>query len=346
MKRRLPGLSRRHCLRLVIRALALLSWLYATAAFAAFGPDDIALVINEADPHSVSTGELYAKARAIPEDAVIRVRFTASKGRISPKVFQRIKAEVDGRTPARIQAYALAWTEPWRVGCMSVTSAFALGFDKRYCAKGCKPTAPSPYFNTASSAPHSDFGLRPAMLIAGRTQEHVRRLIERGVAADGTRPRAAAYLMETSDKARNTRASQYSQYRNLFNGYLDVKVVKADELEDRSDVLFYFTGLAQVKGIESNRFLPGAIADHLTSSGGRLIGGGQMSALKWLEAGAAGSYGAVVEPCSYPQKFPHPAVVIGYYLSGDTLIEAYWKSVAWPGQGVFIGEPLAAPFRR
>ncbi len=41
-----------------------------------------------------------------------------------------------------------------------------------------------------------------------------------------------------------------------------------------------------------------------------------------------------------------PAVAIGHYLRGDTLIEAYWKSVATPGQGIFIGEPLAAPFRR
>jgi xylose isomerase len=33
-----------------------------------------------------------------------------------------------------------------------------------------------------------------------------------------------------------------------------------------------------------------------------------------------------------------------HYLSGDTAIEAYWKSVVWPGQGVFIGEPLARPY--
>ena len=32
------------------------------------------------------------------------------------------------------------------------------------------------------------------------------------------------------------------------------------------------------------------------------------------------------------------------YLRGNSLIEAYWKSVAWPGQGIFIGEPLAKPF--
>ncbi len=33
-----------------------------------------------------------------------------------------------------------------------------------------------------------------------------------------------------------------------------------------------------------------------------------------------------------------------YYIRGNSLIEAYWKSVAWPGQGIFVGEPLAKPF--
>jgi len=76
-----------------------------------------------------------------------------------------------------------------------------------------------------------------------------------------------------------------------------------------------------------------------------LTDSGQMSALRWLETGATGSYGAVVEPCNLLQKFPHPAIVAGHYLRGETLIEAYWKSVLMPGQGIFVGEPLAAPFR-
>ena len=46
------------------------------------------------------------------------------------------------------------------------------------------------------------------------------------------------------------------------------------------------------------------------------------------------------------QKFPHPTVLLKRYLSGDSAIEAYWKSVAWPAQGVFIGDPLAAPYAR
>jgi hypothetical protein len=33
-------------------------------------------------------------------------------------------------------------------------------------------------------------------------------------------------------------------------------------------------------------------------------------------------------------------------LAGETAIEAYWKSVSWPAQGVVIGEPLAAPYLR
>jgi hypothetical protein len=33
-----------------------------------------------------------------------------------------------------------------------------------------------------------------------------------------------------------------------------------------------------------------------------------------------------------------------HYLAGETLIESYWKSVAMPGQGIFIGEPLARPY--
>jgi hypothetical protein len=69
-----------------------------------------------------------------------------------------------------------------------------------------------------------------------------------------------------------------------------------------------------------------------------------MSSLRWLEAGATASYGTVVEPCNLPAKFPNPAIVIARYVSGETLIEAYWKSVAMPGQGIFIGEPLADPF--
>ena len=94
-----------------------------------------------------------------------------------------------------------------------------------------------------------------------------------------------------------------------------------------------------------SRWRPGAVADHLTSYGGVLpSGNGQMPATEWLKAGATASYGTVEEPCAYTRKFPEVSVLLEHYLRGATVIEAYWKSVAWPGQGLFVGDPLARPW--
>ena len=115
-------------------------------------------------------------------------------------------------------------------------------------------------------------------------------------------------------------------------------------ISGEEDVFFYFTGLARVGDIDTNTYRPGAITDHLTSFGGRVPTSGQMSVVEGLEAGATGSYGTVVEPCNFTQKFPVVPVVVERYFRGETLVEAYWKSVRWPGEGLFVGEPLARPF--
>src|SRR5262249_47181708 len=129
-----------------------------------------------------------------------------------------------------------------------------------------------------------------------------------------------------------------------FASKLPVHIEDAAVMRDKQDVMFYFTGAARVADIASNRFPAGAVADHLTSLGGQLTDSSQMSALRWLEAGGTGSYGTVVEPCNFAAKFPNPNVLLRHYLAGDTLIEAYWKSVAMAGQGIFIGEPLSRPY--
>ena len=309
------------------------------------GPDDIAVIVNDADPQSRRVADYYQARRNIPAANVIHVRFPGGATELSRDEFARIKREVDARTPPTVQAYALAWTVPYRVECMSITTAFALGFDAAYCSQQhCATTKPSPYFNTAGAAPYSDYGLRPTMALAGRNFEQVKALIDRGVASDATHPRGTGYLLSTGDKARNVRAAIYPAIVKRAAGWVDLEIVQQDAIENKKDVLFYFTGMAQVPGLDTLRFVPGAIADHLTSAGGQLIDSSQMSSLRWLEAGATGSYGAVVEPCNHPGKFPNPALAIFWYLQGETLIEAYWKSVAMPGEGIFIGEPLANPF--
>ncbi len=311
-----------------------------------FGPKELAVIVNDADPVSVKVAEYYKSSRRIPKTNVIHVNFRPDQVSMPRAEFQKIKDAVDVATPRNVQAYALTWTIPYRVECMSITTAFAAGFNEGFCSKTCGPTKLNPYYNSNSHRPYDDYRMRPTMMLAGRNFSEMKRLIDRGVASDHTFPGGTGYLVSTSDKARNVRAVNYPEIiQQYLDSSLDLRLVRADYIKDRSGVLFYFTGIKSVKALKTIRFVPGAIADHLTSSGGNLTGNGdQMSSLQWLERGATGSYGTVVEPCNYLGKFPGPGIVISRYLHGETLLEAYWKSVAWPGEGIFIGEPLAAPF--
>lgn len=309
-----------------------------------FTAGDLAVIINDADPLSRQIGNYYRKARNIPAANVIHLDFPPGRDTLSKDEFQQLKAKLDRKTPPHIQAYAVAWTIPFRVDCMSLTSALAFGFDESYCSSECGPTKPSRYFNSSSFSPASDYRLRPAMMLAGINFDEIKTLIDRGIAADQSFPEGRAYLVITSDKARSVRAGYFEQTAKELTGVFPIEIVEAEAITDRHDVLFYFTGLAEVPDLHTLDFLPGALADHLTSSGGQLTGSSQMSILRWLEAGATASYGTVVEPCNHMQKFPFPGIAMFHYALGASAIEAYWKSVAWPGEGVFIGEPLAQPF--
>jgi len=304
----------------------------------------LAIVVNENDPQSRRIADYYQLKRGIPDENIISVNLPNDKKSIGRKKFEQIYQYVKDNTPSHIQFYALAWSQPYKVGCMSMTSAFAFGFDEAYCAKGCNSTKQSAYFNSASRRPYHDLGIRPTMMLAGSSVEQVRDMIDRGVEADASYPKGTAYLVSTSDKARNVRSHFYPSVADQLGNRINIQIENTNAITGKDDVLFYITGLKQVDNIDSNQFVSGAIADHLTSVGGVLFGGSQMSILRWLEAGATASYGTVVEPCAFPQKFPHPAIVIDRYTRGEALIEAYWKSVAWPGQGLFVGEPLASPY--
>lgn len=305
----------------------------------------LAILVNENDPESLEIARYYQKARGIPAENIISLNFKHNIDELSISEFNEIEMQLKERVDDEVQAYVLAWRKPWRVNCMSITSAFTLGFNESYCAKGCKLTKPVKYYNSPSGFPYRDHKIRPSMMLSGGSLQSVFKLIDNGVAADYTRPKGTAYLMSTSDKQRNVRMTYYPLIQNTLSNLFKIKTIEADAVKNANDVMFYFTGQEKVKWISGNNFLPGAIADHLTSTGGHLFDGSQMSIIDWIDSGVTGSYGTVTEPCNFVQKFPNPAIVMQKYFSGDTLIESYWKSVKMPGQGVFVGEPLAAPYK-
>jgi uncharacterized protein (TIGR03790 family) len=168
---------------------------------------DVAVVVNEEDPQSLEIGRFYLQTRGIPASQLIRVRFRPGSPNLDPRLFRRLREEILRQTPAHVQAYAVAWTAPWRVGCQSITSALSLGVDPRWCAQGCRLSHPSPYYGRGGvRRPWDELGIRPSMLLAGVDAHQVRQLIRRGKAADGTAPPGTAYLLSTSDATRNVRA--------------------------------------------------------------------------------------------------------------------------------------------
>jgi uncharacterized protein (TIGR03790 family) len=312
---------------------------------------DLGLVINVNDPYSVKVGQFYLDARQLTESQVLRVELPV-RAELTPDEFRVLDARIRQFFGPDIQALALAWSQPFAVDCHSITGALTLGFDASLCTKTCAPSRKSSYFNAYTPRPFADLQMRPSMLLAAKSVSMAEDMIRRGVASDHTlglrgSPPVNAHFLVTSDNARSSRAHLFPPPGLLRAVGIDVHVEKSNVLQGTDRLLLYETGLSQVDKLDTLKWVPGGIGDHLTSYGGRIDGkSGQMSALEWIASGATASYGTVSEPCAHPQKFPHPQVLLLHYAQGSSLIEAYWKSVAWPQQGLFIGEPLAAPFAR
>ncbi len=313
------------------------------------GAADLGLVINTADPYSVAVGEHYIRRRGLGQQQVLRLALPTGAA-LQPAEFEALRSRIDQHFGPGIQALALAWRAPYAVACNSITGALALGFDAGLCDNGCKPSRLSPYFNSASSRPLADHGWRPAMLLAADSVEQARELIDRGVRADHTlarrnRPPVTVLQLLTDDVARRVRTALYPPAGALPGLGVQVRVAPAAELATARRVLLVTTGAVKVDFSARPDWVAGGLGDHLTSVGGALNGGhGQGTALDWIASGATASHGTVSEPCNHLQKFPHPQLLLLHYLQGATALEAYWKSVAWPQQSLFVGEPLAAPF--
>ena len=328
-------------------------------------PADLAVLVAEGDPLSEAVATAYVAARGVPAANVVRVKVNTSLDVISATDFALLKADIDAKLPAAAQATLITWAGPSRVvgvgpgACsMGITSAMAFGYDTRYCnpnpnTNACATTAASPMYDSEARRPRSELFMRPSMLLGASTLDAAKALIARGVAADGTRPSGDGWLVRTTDADRSARWNDFTGLQTAWAGALTVNYVdnsagpaSANSLSGKANVLFYLTGLANVVNLSTLQFRPGALADTLTSTGGILPGGnGQMPITAWLDAGATASYGTVEEPCNLPQKFSRASVLIDQYWRGATAIEAYWKAVQWPGQGLFVGEPLAQPFR-
>ena len=170
--------------------------------------------------------------------------------------------------------------------------------------------------------------------------------LQRSAAADGTFPEGTVYLMENDDVRSRPRQPMFADTVTMLDKLgVRAEIVSGTLPKNRDDVIGLVAGTASFDWPGSgSSILPGAICEHLTSTGGVMIErGGQTPLSEFLRHGAAGTSGTVTEPYAIAAKFPLPFLHV-HYAQGCSLAEAFYQSVAGPYQLLIVGDPLCAPW--
>ena len=180
----------------------------------------------------------------------------------------------------------------------------------------------------------------------GNSVDEVLLYLRRAAAADGTRPRGTIYFMKNNDVRSKTRHDCFDAVAEQIKRLGVQAVVQSGTIpEDAKDVAGIMAGTAKFDLAKANdRILPGAICEHLTSSGGSLLATSAQTPLsEFLKYGAAGASGTVVEPRAIQAKFPLPSLQL-HYARGCSLAESFYQSIAGPYQLLVVGDPLCQPW--
>ncbi|MDB6066678.1 MAG: hypothetical protein JWR26_2886 [Pedosphaera sp.] len=345
------------CLGLVLLSLA------ATGLWAGGSGLNVLIVVNQNSTNSVQLGNYYREQRQVPPQNFLRINWPGINTEWSLTDFTNTLLNPLMTTLAsrqltnQIDYVVLSMDIPYRVnggvnGENSTASALFYGFipdtrDLNTCPMANGST-------NLYAASESIFRQTPPLsglsnsflvtMITGTNLALAKQVVDQGVLSDGTFPTQTVILAKSTDIARNVR---YQVFDNaVFNLQLHGNSVQRTNgsIPPSTNLLGFQTGVYAYSA-QPNTFVPGAMADNLTSFGGQLFEytSGQTTLLAFLEAGAAGSFGTVIEPCNYPDKFPD-AQNYFYQARGFSLAECYYQSVTNPYQGQVVGEPLAAPF--
>lgn len=351
-----------------VRSLSLVLFLGSSIRLCAGGSGlNVAVVVNQTSSNSVQLGNYYRERRQIPPQSVVRISWTGGNSVWSRSQFESTLAipllsalAVRGLTN-QIDYVVLSMDIPYRVtdtnGLNSTTAALFYGFKPDDVAPGAglpdscslPSSTTSPYAGSEdlfrNVGPGTNAGTFLVTMLTASNLDLAKQLVDQGSLSDFTFPTQTVSLAKSSDLSRNIRYQTFDNavFNTRLRGNYSVVRTNSDSPYGQSNLLGYENGLYQFS-ILANAFAPGAMADSLTSYGGIIFEPiDHTTLLTFLQAGAAGAYGTVVEPCAYLAKFPDPQNYF-YQARGFGLAECYYQSLTNPYQGLIVGEPLAAPF--
>jgi len=337
--------------------------LASASAWGGAGPMNTLVVVNRASRDSRALGAYYAEQHGIPPSHVCSIQVDSPFPTITLSVFENdvrkpiadhiTKHQLDGQ----IHFLVLCMNAPSRIaGGNSLTAALFYGFkpiDPK--AKQCNIASNSVnQYYASETAYSSTAGWNQThspipFLLTAETLETAKQVVDRGVASIAAFPEGVFCLYGSPDAARNIRHRTYPVVARQFDllglgDRLDMNLSTWRYPE--KPILGYLTGRPRLpEDLNRLTFAPGAIGDHLTSCAGMIPDPclGQSTVWEWMKLGATASYGTVAEPCAFNVKFPDPMLFF-WVARGFSLGEALAMSVRNPYQGLWVGDPLSAPF--
>ena len=169
--------------------------------------------------------------------------------------------------------------------------------------------------------------------------------LERSSLADFTRPSGTFFFSKTSDVRTTTREPNFQiAIDELKKLKQNTQIIESVLPPVGSSVAGITFGVSDFDWNRSGaKFLPGSLADNLTSLGGVMTPSSQTKATELLRFGAAAASGTVAEPYALQFKFPLPSLH-AHYARGLTAAESFYSSIHSPYQLLILGDPLCQPY--
>lgn len=345
----------------------------APSAVRALCPHELALIVNTNSAESIEIARYFAELREIPEINIVgvglderHVHNIATQG-FTRLIWAPVNAALEERGIANhIEAWIYSAGFPVAVFTDPNMSLTGLTFTRGNvppknalnAGAAMSPLFAGPREGNEEQLPSGGFerfkvGMKakpplPAMMLGylgpkGNTVDEIKAMIRRGVESDSTHPEGVIWFVSNDDIRWTCREWEVAPVIKELKAQGASARLAGIAAPGKGPTLGVFTGSMRpdVKAIRN--FVPGAIADHLTSFAGHFQESAQTKLSEWIRQGATASSGTVTEPYAIWTKFPNARIFL-HQRAGLSIIESYYLSVGSPMQLIIIGEPLASPF--
>lgn len=336
---------------------------------------NVMVVVNQNSTNSIQLGNYYCERRGVPPQNLVRVDWSGGNTSWTRTQFETVlrlplqNALAARRLTNQIDYVVLCMDLPYQViestgnpitsGINSTTAALYYGFHADGCSGDCPAGLPScnlPGETTNRYAGSEGiFRQTPPVsmssnawltfLLTATNLSQAMAVVDRGVVSDFSFPTQKVFLTKSYDGVRNLRYLQANDVilNTRIRGNSTVVLTNTSTTSGLGPMAGFQNGV-QVFSIDNLGVASGAMMDNLTSYGGLLFNFNEhTTALDFIHSGATASYGTVVEPCAYAEKFP-AAQNYFYQARGFSIGECYYQSLTNPFQGILVGEPMAAPY--